>query len=66
MCESVNSWLCMFSIISILIVMAKVLELSARNEFRMNGVSVDIVNNVVSVLVFGLFLILCYIYLFYI
>ncbi len=65
MCESVNSWLCVFGIMVLVISIAKILELSSRNQFRINGLRTSTVNNVISVLTFTTFLALGIIYLFF-
>lgn len=66
MCLDVSNYFCVIVLTLVFISIAKVLEMSADNKFRINGYSVRVVNNVISGVTFSLFLFLCYIYLFYI
>jgi len=66
MCLDVSNYFCVIVLTLVFISIAKVLEMSADNKFRINGYSVRVVNNVISGVTFSLFLFLCYIYLFYV
>ena len=66
MCLDLNNYFCVIVLTLVFISIAKVLEMSADNKFRINGYSVKVVNGVISGTAFSLFLLLCYVYLFYI